>query len=103
MLFDLILGVVFGLALGLLSAWSLQLCVKRGISSGARGTATFWIVGGYVIRYTVLGICIFALVRYCSLATGIMAMCIMAVTTVTVANINRVRALQKAKGEEERS
>ncbi len=101
MFFDLAIGAVLGFILGLLSEWSLRLCVKKGINSGATGMATIWVVGGYVVRYAVLGLCVFVLARYFSLATGIMAMCVMAVTTLTVANINRMRVLKNQKGEKE--
>lgn len=88
---DLVAGLLIGGVLGIINALVLRTGVRFAVKCGRRTWATLVIVGSYAIRYILIAIVIYVILKKGNLTMAITALGVLGLLTILLALIQRGR------------
>lgn len=89
---DIVVGLLIGAVLGVINALVLQTGMRFAVKCGQRAKATLVIIASYAIRYILIAIVIYVILKKGNLTMAITTLGILGLMTILLALIQRGRS-----------
>ena len=95
---DIVAGLIIGGALGVINALVLRSGVRWAVKCGQRAKATLVIIASYAIRYILIAVVIYVILKKGNLTMVITTLCVLGLLTIILALIQRGRCPAEKRG-----
>ena len=95
---DILVGLSIGVVLGIINALVLRAGVRFAVKCGRRAWATLVIVGSYAIRYILIAVVIYAILKKGNMTVAITTLGVLGLMTILLALIQRGRGSAEERG-----
>ena len=95
---DIVAGVLIGAVLGIINALVLRTGVRFAIECGRSAKATLIIITSYAIRYILIGVAIYVILKKGNLTVALTTLCVLGLITILWALIQRARGPAGERG-----
>ena len=95
---DIVIGFLIGVVLGMINAWVLRSGVRFAVKCSQRAKATLVIIGSYAIRYILIAMVIYVILKKGNMTVAITTLGVLALMTILLAFIQRGRGSAEERG-----
>ena len=88
---DIVVGILIGAVLGIINALVLRAGVRFAVKCPRRAKATLVIIASYAIRYILIAVAIYVILKKGNLTVAITTLIVLGLTTILLALIQRGR------------
>ena len=95
---DIVIGLLIGGVLGVINALVLRFGVRFAVTCGQRAKATLVIIASYAIRYILIAVAIYVILKKGNMTMAITTLGVLGLLTILLALIQRGRGSAEERG-----